>query len=144
MIVLLACPVLAHGDDRHAIYVELFGKGGLYGLGYDARLTKRITAGGVVSYYVLGGDRYTTVSPYVSAYLAGDRHRWFVQLGPQFVRRSTPSPVPEWDGMSESALGGELSTGYEYRNTVLLRLYAMGAIGDRFVPWVGASLGWTL
>jgi hypothetical protein len=46
--------------------------------------------------------------------------------------------------MSETAINGELSSGYEYRSRVLLRVYAMGAIGDRFVPWVGASIGWTL
>jgi hypothetical protein len=142
----LACSSFASADEprRHAVYAELFGKGGLWGLGYDAHLTKRIAIGAVASFYVLGGDRYTTVSPYVAAYPLGDRHRWFVQLGPQFVRRSTPSPVPEWDGMSENAFGGELSSGYEYRNGVLVRLYAMAAIGDRFVPWIGASLGWTL
>ena len=144
--ILLAWPMLAHADEprRHAVYAELFGKGGLWGFGYDAQLTRRVAIGAVASYYVLGGDRYTTLSPYVAAYPIGERHRWFIQLGPQFVRRSTPSPVPEWDGMSENALGGELSSGYEYRNSVLVRIYAMAAVGDRFVPWLGASLGWTL
>lgn len=143
---MLALPTLAHADElrRHAVYAELFGKGGLWGLGYDAQLTNHIAIGAVASYYVLGGDRYTTVAPYVAVYPVGDRHRWFVQLGPQLGHRTTPSPVPEWDGMSESALGGELSSGYEYRRGVLLRVYVMGAIGDRFVPWLGASVGWTL
>lgn len=134
----------ARADDRHTVYAELFGKGGLYGLGYDVRLGERFAVGAVASYYVLGGDRFTTVAPYVAAYPVGERHRWFVQVGPQLVRRVTPSPVPEWDGMSETALSGELSTGYEYRDKIVLRVYGMAAVGARFVPWLGGSIGWTL
>jgi hypothetical protein len=134
----------ANADDRHTFYAELFGKGGLWGFGYDLRLGKRFAVGAVASYYVLGGDRYTTLAPYVAAYPVGERHRWFVQAGPQFVRRVTPSPVPEWDGMSKTGVAGELSSGYEYRDHIVLRVYGMAAIGERFVPWVGASIGWTL
>ncbi len=77
-------------------------------------------------------------------YPAGVRHRWFIQAGPQLVRRVTPSPVPEWDGMSETAVSGELSTGYEYRDKIVVRVYGMAAVGERLVPWLGASIGWTL
>jgi len=45
--------------------------------------------------------------------------------------------------MSKTSVGAEVSTGYEYRNGILVRAYVMGAIGDRFVPWLGASLGWS-
>jgi hypothetical protein len=144
---LIACiATRAYADPpRHAVFGELFGKGGLWGLGYECRLSSRVSVGGVASYYVLAGDRYTTVSPYLAVYPLGEHaHRWFVQAGPQLVRRHTPSPVPEWDGMSETSFTGELSSGYEYRSRVLLRVYAMAAVGDRFVPWVGASVGWTL
>lgn len=129
---------------RHAVYVELLGKGGLWGVGYEYAFAHRLAVGGVASYYVLGGDRYLTFSPYlaVDPVIRG-AHRWFVHLGPQVVRRSTPSPVPEWDGMSSTAFAGELSSGYEYRNGVLLRVYAMAAVGDRFTPGVGISLGWS-
>lgn len=127
------------------MFAELFGKGGLWGLGYEVRLSPRFSVGGVGSYYVLGGDHYATASPYLAVYPLGDgRHRWFVHLGPQVVYRKTPSPVPEWDGMSETGFGAETSTGYEYRNHVLVRVYGMAAVGDRFVPWIGASFGWTL
>lgn len=141
----LAAPARADDGKPHAIYAELFGKGGLWGLGYEHALSPRLALGGVASYYVLGGDHYATFSPYLAAYpIAGVHHRWFVHAGPQVVYRKTPSPVPEWDGMSETGFSGELSTGYEYRNHVLVRVYAMAAAGDRFVPWLGASFGWTL
>lgn len=140
----LAVPARAD-DGRHAVFAELFGKGGLWGLGYERGLSSRFAIGAVGSFYVLGGDRYTTVSPYLAAYPLGDgRHRWFVQAGPQVVRRHTPSPVPEWDGTSETGFGGELSSGYEYRRAILVRVYGMIAAADRVVPWVGIGLGWTL
>lgn len=135
----------AAAERRHAIYVEALGKGGLWGLGYDLQLSHHFAVGVVGSYYMLGGDRFTTLSPYVAAYpVRRGAHGWLVQLGPQLVHRNTPSPVPEWDGMSTTKWNGELSTGYEYRSGVLVRAYLMGAIGARFAPGVGLSLGWTL
>jgi hypothetical protein len=132
-------------EPRHALYLELLGKGGLWGAGYELRIARRFAVGAVGSYYVLGGDRYLTFSPYVAAYpVLRGAHRWFVQVGPQVVRRSTPSPVPEWDGMSTTAFAGEVSSGYEYRRGVLVRVYAMASRGDRLVPGVGVSLGWAL
>jgi len=140
----LACSTAA-AEPRHAIYGELFGKGGLWGAGYDFQLTPRFAVGTVASYYVLAGDHYLTVAPYVAAYpLLRGRHRWFLQAGPQIVRRATPSPVPEWDGMSTTAVGGELSSGYEFRSRVLVRAYGMASVGDRLAPWFGVSFGWSL
>ena len=136
--------VTVTAEPHHAVYLELLGKGGLWGAGYDYQLSRRFAVGGVASYYVLGGDRYLTFSPYLAAYpVLRDAHRWFVQLGPQVVRRTTPSPVPEWDGMSTTAFAGELSSGYEYRRGVLVRVYAMASVGDRFTPGIGVSLGWS-
>lgn len=134
----------AVSEPRHAVFVELLGKGGLWGAGYEYTFARRFAVGGVASYYVLGGDRYLTFSPYLAADpVIRGAHRWFFHLGPQVVRRSTPSPVPEWDGMASTAFAGELSTGYEYRNGLLLRVYAMAAVGDRVTPGVGISLGWS-
>jgi hypothetical protein len=135
----------ARAEPRHAIYGELFGKGGLWGAGYDVQLAPRFAIGAVASYYVLGGDHYLTLAPYVAAYpLLRGHHRWFVHAGPQIVRRATPSPVPEWDGMTTTAVSGELSSGYEYRSRVLVRVYGMASVGDRFAPWLGVSFGWSL
>jgi len=130
---------------RHAVYVELFGKGGLWGLGYDYALWPRIVLGGTVSYYAINGERVVSVSPYAAIYPIGERHRWFVQLGPQLVHLSRMSPVPEWPGQSSTGVSAELSTGYELRTRVLFRAFAMGSLGKGGVaPWLGVSLGVTL
>jgi hypothetical protein len=134
----------AAAEPKHTLYVEALGKGGLWGAGYDYQLSKRFAAGAVGSFYMLGGDQFLTFSPYIAAYPAiHGAHRWFVQLGPQIVHRSTPSPVKEWDGMSTTGVAGELSSGYEYRRGVLVRVYAMASYGVHFAPGIGISLGWS-
>jgi hypothetical protein len=127
------------------VFLELLGKGGLWGAGYEWR-TGRFSVGGVGSYYVLGGDRFTTLSPYVGVVpVAGDHLSWFVHLGPQLVHRSTPSPGPEWKGMTTTGFDAELSTGVEYRWSQLsIRGYALAAVGSHFAPGVGVSIGWSL
>ena len=142
----LAGRASADTEDRpHGVYVDAFGKGGLWGLGYDWRSSERIALGLVGSYYLVGGDKYTTLSPYLAIYpLVGVRHAWLVHLGPQLIRRTVSSPGPEWSGMTTTAFDAEISSGWEYRNHVLLRVYGMAAIADRVVPGLGVSLGWTL
>ncbi len=145
LIVALAAPVSA--DPEQIVYVEMLGKGGLWGAGYEVQPRSWLAFGGVGSYYELGGDRYATLSPYAAVYpLRRGHHGWYVQLGPQLVHRSTPSPVPEWSGMSTTAFDVELSTGYEHRSTrgVVARVGAMIEVGERVAPWLGASLGWAL
>src|SRR5262245_59028786 len=116
----------AEPPRRHAVYVELLGKGGLWGVGYDVQLG-RLGVGAAASAYVVDGQRVLSLSPYLAAYpLGGARHRWFVHLGPQLVHQSTPSPYPEWPGSSSTGLGVEVSSGYELRHRVLLRLFVMG------------------
>jgi hypothetical protein len=153
MVVAMTCGVAAADPSvtsssepsRHLISLELFGKGGLWGLGYEWR-SGRFAVGSVESFYMLGGDRFTTISPYAAAYpLSGEHHRWFVHLGPQLIHRATPSPVPEWQGTSATSYDAELSTGYEYqRQALVVRGYAMGSLGGHFVPWLGTSVGWAL
>ncbi|MBS1122671.1 MAG: hypothetical protein H6Q90_4899 [Deltaproteobacteria bacterium] len=133
----------ASAEPRHAVYVDMLGKGGLWGLGYEYEATPRLAFGAVGSYYFAGGDHHLSLSPYVAAYpLVRGHHRLFVQLGPQVVRRVTPSPVPEWGGMTTTRVGAELSSGYEYRNHVLVRVYGMASVGEHASPWLGVSLGW--
>jgi len=145
LLLALVAPAHAEPADRpHAVYVELLGKGGLWGLGYDWQPTPRVAIGAVASFYQLDGDRFTTLAPYVAVYpLLHGRHRAFVQGGPDVVRRATPSPGPEWQGMATTAYSGEVSVGYEYRTAVLVRAYAIVGIGERVAPSIGASLGWT-
>lgn len=129
---------------RHAIYVDLLGRAGLWGLGYDFRPRRWFAVGAAASYYALDGDRFTTLAPYAAVYpIASNHHAAFLQLGPSVTRRTTPSPVPEWDGMTTTRLGGALCAGYEYRRRALVRIYAMLSQGDHLVPWLGVSLGWT-
>jgi hypothetical protein len=131
---------------RHAVYLEVLGKGGLWGAGYDVHLSRRFACGATLSFYVLDHERVTSLSPYLAAILAGGaRHRWFAHAGPAFVHVATPSPVPEWPGTSRSGLGAELSSGYEYRDRLLVRVFGMATVGrGGAAPWLGASLGWTL
>jgi hypothetical protein len=130
---------------RHAIYVDLLGKAGMWGLGYDYRPLRWLALGAAASYYVLDGDRSSTVAPYATLYpVAHGAHAAFLHLGPSLTHRTTPSPVPEWDGMSTTRLGAALCAGYEYRNRILFRAYAMASKADHLVPWLGVSLGWTL
>jgi len=157
-VVLVACVSLgaiAHADPgltlqrpaprRHAAYLELLGKGGLWGIGYDFQYSRWLGGGVAGSFYVLDGQRVSSLSPYLAIEpLGSGHHRWFVHAGPQLYRVATPSPVPEWSGTSSTGLGAALSTGYEYRNHLLVRVFAMGVAGKHGVaPWLGASLGWS-
>jgi hypothetical protein len=147
-----APPTRTDGGERaerpagaHAIYVDLLGRAGLWGIGYDYRPRRWLAVGAAASYYSFDGDRFTTLAPYASLYpLVRGPHAAFLQLGPSLVRRTTPSPVPEWNGMTTTRIGAELCAGYEYRRGVLIRAYAMASQGDHLVPWLGVSLGWTL
>jgi hypothetical protein len=130
----------------HSIYVELLGKAGLWGLGYDYQFHPRFAAGATASFYILDGERIFNFSPYLTAYLVGlGHHRWFVQAGPQLSYVQTPSPVPEWPGSSATGVGADLCSGYEYRARLLVRVFGMATLGqDGISPWLGVSLGWTL
>lgn len=139
-------PSVSAPARRHAVYVEVLGKGGMWGLGWDYQRSRWLGVGLAASFYVLDDQQILSASPYLAAHPLGRaRHRWFVHAGPQLVRVATPSPVPEWSGTATTGLGAELSTGYEYRHRILLRISAMAAVGDGgVVPWIGGSLGWTL
>lgn len=144
-----AAPIAAQPESaerRHAVFVEAFGRGGVWGLGYGLQLGRRFGVGAVVSASPHDGQRLLSFAPYVTAYpLGGWRHRMFVDAGPQLVHLSTPSPVPEWDGTSSTGVGGHLAAGYELRTRVLVRAFAMVVIGDDgAAPWFGFDLGWTL
>jgi hypothetical protein len=130
----------------HALYVELLGKGALWGLGYDYQVHEAFALGATASFYMLKEQRVFSLSPYLAGYpVWHGHHRWFVQGGPQIVHQKIDSPVPEWSGRSWTALCGEVATGYEYRNIWLLRAYGMLTLGAGGVaPWAGLSMGRTL
>lgn len=141
----VAAPAPPKEEHPHALYVDLLGKGGLVGLGYDVVFKGRLSAGATLSFGTFDGQSVVTVSPYLGLNVPLQReHRWFVHAGPQWMRLSTRSPVPEWSGTSASRLGGQVSLGYEYRGPLLLRAYGMLAVGEKGIaPWAGLSVGKT-
>jgi hypothetical protein len=131
---------------RHVVFAELLGKGGLGGLGYSYELVPRVDVGAIGSYTVLDGQHIASLTPYVSFAPAGSaHHRWFVDFGAQLVHVATPSPVPEWSGMSSTGIATEVSSGYEYRSRLVFRVFGMCSIGrGGAVPWFGVDVGWAL
>ena len=129
---------------RQAAYVELFGKGGLGGVGYDIELHDRLGVGGAASFYVLDDERILSLSPYLTTWILGDdHHRWFVHAGPQIVRVTVRSPVPEWPGATQTGVGFEMSSGWEFRCRAVVRVFGMFTAGKGgWGPWLGVSLGW--
>jgi hypothetical protein len=149
LVVVMLCAMIATDaiadEDRHVVYADLLGKGGLYGIAYELVLSQRLAAGAAVSLYGADGQTVASLSPYLAWYPArGERHGWFVHAGPQLVHVATRSPVPEWEGDRATGLGLEVSSGYEYRRAALFRIYGMAAAGrGGIAPWLGTSIGWS-
>ncbi len=127
----------------HAVYVELLGKSGAYGFGYDLALSERFGVGGALSYFAVESQRVLSVAPYANAYpLAGGWGAVVLQAGAQFVHVSVPSHIPGWSGTSSTGVAGQISVGYEYRSPFLVRFLASGVYGRGGLrPWVGLALG---
>jgi hypothetical protein len=130
---------------QHSLFVELFGKSGLYGIGYDYRLKRRVGVGVVASAYKIEGERTLSLSPYVTLYpLLHGHHGWFAQAGPLIVSTKLKSPLPVLDRDFSTSLAAQVSSGYEYKNRLLIRAFVMGVGGsDGISPWAGMSLGFT-
>lgn len=143
VVVLLALPTAAAADNEHTVYVEAFGRGGLGGVGYDYQLSERWSIGATLSGYQIYGQKVLSAAPYLGFYvLHGEHHSWFTQLGPQLSRVSAKSPTPSWDGVSRTGLGAQLSTGWEYRNRLVIRTFATLTVGKGgLAPWAGTSIG---
>ena len=60
-----------------------------------------------------------------------------------FVHSRIPSPVPEWDGMSESGAGGQATLGWEWRPwRVVVRTSLGFALGEGgLAPFLGFAVG---
>ncbi len=129
----------------NTVYVELLGKAGPYGLGYERRITDRLWLGVAASYANVRDQQIATAASYVHARLAGNRNALFTELGAVFVHTRIPSPVPEWDGMSDSAGGGFASLGWQRSwKYLLVRAYGSLMIGEGGVtPWGGVAIGVT-
>ena len=102
----LASTSVASADDVHAttpappqatrphlVYVELLGKGGAYGLGYERAITTRLSMGAAVSFAIVRDQQIATASPYLHAsLLRAGKHALFGELGATLVHSRIPSP----------------------------------------------------
>ena len=134
----------ARAEPANLVYVELLGKGGPYGLGFERTITGRLALGAVVSYAVIRDQHLATAAPYLHATIGRrGRHALFGELGAVLVHSRIPSPVPGWDGMSDTGGGGVVTLGYELAaRRVVLRAYLAGMAGEGGVaPWLGVAFG---
>ena len=140
--VLVSVPRVAGAEE--AVYVEALGRGGAYGVGGEIAVRERVAVGAAASFLPADGERVATFSPYLHVEIvARGAHAWFVDVGPSVVHRSIPSPVPEWGGVSDTSLGGVVTTGHEVAgDRLFLRSSISLAIGPGGVaPWGGVALG---
>jgi hypothetical protein len=129
---------------RHLIYVELLGKAGAYGIGYEYRLMPWLSFGGAASFAVIGDQQIATAAPYVHVTMVGTaQHRMFSELGAILAHSHIPSPVPDWNGSNKSGGGGFLSVGYEHASKrVVMRASGGVATGlGGLGPMIGLSIG---
>jgi hypothetical protein len=129
---------------RQLVYGEALGKAGPYGIGWELALSRRLAVGAVGSIAVVRGQQLYTFAPYLHATLAGEhRHALFGELGAVIAHSRLPSPVPEWDGMSDTGAGAQAVLGYEYRRGRLVGRADLGlaAGGGGLAPFGGLALG---
>ena len=129
--------------SRHMVYVELLGKGGLYGIGYEYTIADWLGFGGAGSYSLLRDQHVLTLSPYLHFTIVGSRHALFSEVGAIFAHTRVASPVMSWDGISDSGGGGYASLGWEYkRRHVVLRTSGAIVAGEGGIaPMLGFSIG---
>jgi hypothetical protein len=129
---------------QHLVYVELLGKGGAYGIGYERAITKRLAIGALGSFAILRGQQLTTVSPYIHATLLGREHALFGELGAVLVHSRIPSPVDDWEGLSDTGAGGVATLGYERgARHVVVRAYGAVMVGEGgAAAWAGVAVGY--
>src|SRR5687767_13304813 len=116
LVILIVASSTAWADDEavhQAAYVELLGRGGAYGVGYEIALAERLAVGAAASFVAVDGERVTTVSPYLHGVIVErGAHAWFADAGPALTHVAIPSPVAEWNGVSSTSIGGIVTTGY--------------------------------
>ena len=135
----------AEPSGENFVYAELGGKGGLYGVGFERSITSRLALGIAGSYLVLRDQTIATLAPYVHGTIKrGVRNALFAEVGAAIVHSKIPSPVDDWDGMSDTGGGGFASLGWEHtlHRHVELRLAGSVVAGEGgVVPWIGFAIG---
>jgi hypothetical protein len=157
IVLVLLCSAPAVADDgisastsvearpsRHLFYVEALGKGGLYGVGYEYSATPWLSIGGAASFSQIRDAQTFTVSPYLHfTALQGKRHALFAEVGAILAHERVPSPVMDWDGMSDTGGGGFASLGWEYRRGHFVFRMSGGVVAGEggLAPMLGISIG---
>ena len=157
----LVCCVLvsttAHGDElveqsttidssggRHLIYVELLGKAGAYGLGYEYTVMPWLALGVAGSFAVVSDQQIATAAPYLHFTLLGhNHHRMYTEIGGVLAHSRIPSPVSDWKGINNTGGGGFWSLGYEHTSKhVVVRASGSAVAGAGGLgPMIGLSIG---
>jgi hypothetical protein len=134
----------AEPPSKHLVYVELLGKGGLYSVGYEYAIAPWLGFGGAASYSDIRDEQVFTASPYLHFNaLQSTHHALFSEVGAILAHSRVPSPVMNWNGVSDTGSGGFLSVGWQYqRRHVVLRTSAAIVAGEGGVaPMVGFAIG---
>lgn len=140
----LALPHLAVAQEpEQVVYAEVLGKAGEYGLGYEHAIAPRCSLGVAGSYALIRDQQLLTIAPYLHITLAGRHaHSVFAEVGAAFVHSHVPSPVANWDGMTDDGGGGLVSLGYQHTTErLVLRATASAMVGE---GGVGPAIGFTI
>jgi hypothetical protein len=137
-------------DDyrRHAISVELLGRGLLYSFNYDYLIHDDIALGaGLSTYSFSSGNstaRVTFLPVYANYYFTPGEHRWFASGGVNLIHAS--GKIDQNEKISGSGAAGILGGGYEFRgdNGFLFRATPYVFVGKASGFWLGFSLGYSI
>lgn len=129
---------------KNLVYVELGGKAGAYGVGYERAIAPWLGLGFAGSFLVVRDQQISTGAAYLHATVARHRkHAAFVELGAILAHSKIPSPVDSWDGMSDTGGGGVLGVGWERAGRhVVVRAQGQVLAGEGgLAPWAGVAIG---
>ena len=129
----------------NAVYVELLGRGFIYGVGYDHTLFKWLGLGGSFSYFKLGEVSTVFINPYANFYpVGGQRNSLLMQLGTSFAYFGHRHDffMPVWDQDEGFDFSASIGIGYEYRRAFLFRVMLYGLFSEEGIyPWLGFTFG---
>lgn len=127
---------------KHALALELLGRGGLYSFNYDYSVVEDLAIGLGAAFYSAGSSSASVFPLYASQYFGGANHRFMVTGGPTLVLAQANADSTTLNG---KGIAGTVGAGYEYRadGGFLFRAtpyYNFGALSGL---WLGVSGGLT-
>ncbi len=141
----LGVPRLTAADEpKQVVYAEVLGKAGEYGVGYEHSIAPRLSLGVAGSYALIRDQQLVTIAPYIHIRIASrNEHSLFAEVGAVFVHSHVPSPVANWDGMTDDGGGGLLSLGYQHTTPrFVVRATVSAMVGEGGVgPAIGLTIG---